>query len=100
MKGHCNEVKPMTVRQPRYSKEEFARRGDEIYEAQVRQQVEDGNHGKIVAIDIETGAFEIDASEIAACDRLEARHPDAQTWIVRIGSRHVRRFGGRTKKSA
>jgi hypothetical protein len=29
-------------------------------------------HGKIVAIDIETGDFEIDASEIAACDRLEA----------------------------
>jgi len=28
----------MTVRQPRYSKEEFARRGDEIYESQVRPQ--------------------------------------------------------------
>ncbi|MGV0023396.1 hypothetical protein [Phormidesmis priestleyi] len=39
----------MTVRQPRYSKEEFARRGDEIYETQVRPQVEEGNHGKIVA---------------------------------------------------
>jgi len=37
----------MTVRQPRYSKEEFARRGDEIYEAQVRQQVEDGNMAKL-----------------------------------------------------
>lgn len=46
-------------RQPRYSKEEFAQRGDEIYETQVRSQVEDGNHGKIVAIDIETGAFEL-----------------------------------------
>jgi hypothetical protein len=49
----------MTVRPPRYSKEEFARRGDEIYESQVRPQVEEGNHGKIVAINIETGAFEI-----------------------------------------
>jgi hypothetical protein len=29
----------MTVHQPRYSKEEFARRGDEIYESQVRSQV-------------------------------------------------------------
>jgi hypothetical protein len=47
----------MVVRQPRYSKEEFARRGDEIYETQVRSQVEEGNHGKIVAIDIETGAL-------------------------------------------
>ncbi|PAX53071.1 hypothetical protein [Brunnivagina elsteri] len=90
----------MTIQQPRYSKEEFAQRGDEIYETQVRSQVETDNHGKIVAIDLETGAFEVDASEIAACDRLEARHPDAQIWIVRIGSRHVRRFGGRSRKSA
>ncbi len=52
-----------------------------------------------MAIDIETRAFEVDASEIAACDRLEARYPDAQIWIVRIGSSHVRRFGRRTKKA-
>ncbi len=90
----------MTVRQPRYSKEEFARRGDEIYESQVHPQVAKGNHGKIVAIDIETGDFEVDKSEIAACERLEARRPDAQIWIMRIGSRHVRRFGGRTKRTA
>ncbi|MEQ8538650.1 MAG: hypothetical protein RIB93_14535 [Coleofasciculus sp. D1-CHI-01] len=90
----------MVVRQPRYSKEEFARRGDKIYETQVRPQVEAGNHGKIVAIDLETGDFEVDSSEIAACDRLEARHPNAQIWIVRIGSRYVRRFGGRGKRTA
>jgi hypothetical protein len=37
-------------RKPRYSKEEFARRGDEIYQSQIRSQVEEGNDGKIVAI--------------------------------------------------
>ena len=65
----------------------------------MRHQVEEGNHGKIVAIDIETGDFEVDQSEIAACDRLEARHPNAQIWIVRIGSRHVRRFGDRSRRT-
>jgi hypothetical protein len=50
------------------------------------------------AKDLETGAFEIDASEIVACARLEAHHPDAQIWIVRVGSRYVRRFGGRTDR--
>ncbi len=89
----------MAVRQPKYSKEEFAQRGDEIYESQIRSQVEAAERGKIVAIDIDTGAFEVDASEIAACDRLEAHHPDAQIWIVRIGSRHVRRFGGRVNRT-
>ncbi len=71
----------------------------ECQETQVRSQVEQGNHGKIVAIALETGDFEIDASEIAACDRLEARRPDAQIWMVPIGSRQVRRFGGRTKRA-
>ncbi len=41
----------MTVQQLRYSKEEVARRGNEIYESQVRSHVEEGSHGKIVAID-------------------------------------------------
>ncbi len=82
----------MTVKQPRYSKEEFARYGDEIYQTRIRPLVEANNHGKIVAMDIETGAFELDDSEIAACDRLEASHPDAQIWIVRIGSGYVRRY--------
>ena len=49
----------MGVRQPRYSKEEFAQRGDLIYQTQIRPQVEAGNHGTIVAIDIETGDFEL-----------------------------------------
>ena len=89
----------MAVRQPRYSKEEFAQRGDLIYQTQIRPQVETSNQGKIVAIDLETGDFEIDALEIAACNRLEARNPDAQIWIVRVGSRHVRRFSGQTKRA-
>ena len=88
----------MAVRQPRYSKEEFAQRGDLIYQTQIRPQVETGTHGNIGAIDLESGDFEVDAREIAACNRLESRHPDAQIWIVRVGSRHVRRFGGRTKR--
>ena len=62
----------MAVRQPRYRNDEFAQRGDALYETEVRAQVEAGNHGKIVAIDLETGAFEVDASEMKACDRLKS----------------------------
>jgi hypothetical protein len=60
----------MAIRQPRYSKEEFAKQGDAIYESQVRAQVEAGNHSKIVAINIETGAFEVADDTIAATDSL------------------------------
>lgn len=88
----------MAVRQPRYPKEEYARRGNEIYESQVRSQVEEGNHGKIVAIDIETGAFEIADDLLAASKQLLARVPDPQTWFVRIGHPAVDHFGARSLK--
>jgi len=84
------------TKQPRYSKEEFARRGNETYERQIRPQVEDGNKGKIVAIDIETGMFEVAEDTLTASDHLLARCPDAQTWFVRIGHRALHRFGPRS----
>jgi hypothetical protein len=83
----------MTVEKLKYSKEEFARRGNEIYETQIRFQVEEGNHGKIVAIDIETGAFELAKDTMTASDKLLERYPDAQIWRVRIGHKGVHRFG-------
>lgn len=83
----------MRTRQPRLSKEEHARRGTALYEQQVRPQVEAGNRGKIVAIDVETGAFEVDEDTLTASQRLLARYPDAQIWCVRIGHRGVHRFG-------
>jgi hypothetical protein len=86
----------MAVRQPRYSKQEFARRGHEIYDSQVRPQVEEGNRGKIVAIDIETGAFEVADDSLTAAKQLLIRFPDAQILGIRIGHRAVHRFGFRS----
>jgi len=68
----------MTVRQPRYSKEEFARHGNEIYESQVRaalqmlqgSQVENGNYGKIVAIDNQATPPQADGVWKQICSRI------------------------------
>lgn len=86
----------MAIIGPRYSKEEFARRGDAIYERDIRPSLNASSEGKFVAIDVETGAHEMDADELTVTDRLLARIPDAQVWLVRVGSRHVRRFGPRS----
>ena len=83
----------MGVRQPHYSKEEFARRGQAIYEKRVRPQVEKGNTGRVVAIDVETEEFEVADDPITASDRLFGRFPAAQPWLVRIGHRALYRFG-------
>ena len=77
--------------QPRYGKEEFAQRGDRWYE-QLHAQIAPGNRGKIVAIDIETGKYEVAEDTVMASDRLLGRIPDAQIWFVRIGHRAVHRL--------
>lgn len=78
---------------PKYDKDEFARRGEELFEKEIRAKVVSEDPRKVVLIDIETGDFEVDFDEMAASARLRARHPDAQVWMRRVGSRVSRRFG-------
>ena len=88
----------MSAPRPRYSKEEFARRGDEIYDRDISPHVGPDDEGKFVVIDIETGAYEIDQDELAASDRLLARRLDAQIWTRRVGSRYARRLLRRLRR--
>jgi hypothetical protein len=76
----------MAASQPRHSKEKLARRGDELYERDLRPDVEAGHAGKFIVIAIDTDA-------LLVSDRPLARHPDAQVWLRRIGARSARRFG-------
>jgi hypothetical protein len=41
----------VTVLHPRYRNEEFARRGDEIYERDIRPRLAPENEGKFIVID-------------------------------------------------
>jgi hypothetical protein len=88
----------MPIGKRRYSKEEFARRGDALYEKGIRSQLKDDDVGRFAAIDIESGMYEIDADELKAGNKLRKRIPDAQIWMVRIGSRSVHRIGGRQRQ--
>ena len=85
----------MTVLEPRYSKEECAQRGQTIYERDIRPHLGAGDDGKFVAIDIETGAYELDRDDYTATERLLSCHPHAQIWLLRVGQRTAYRLGGR-----
>ena len=83
----------MAATKRRYSKEEFARRGDALFEKKVRPNLKPEDEDKFVAIDIETGEFEIHANEMTAGDRLRKRIPDAQIWLVHATLGYLHRFG-------
>lgn len=85
----------MHIPKPLHSKEEFARRGDEIYDREISPRVRPADEGKFVVIDIGTGAYEVDQDELAASDRLLARRLNAQMWTRRVGFQCARRFGPR-----
>jgi len=86
----------MTPREARYQDEEFARRGQEIYEREVRPSLQPGDEGKFVAIDIESGSYEMDHDDYAATERLLARRPEAQIWLTQVGQRAAYRLGARS----
>ncbi len=79
----------------RRSAEEAGRLGDAIYNKRIRQMVEGTHHGKVVAIDLDTGEHAIGDTVLAATEPLLAQRPDADTWCVRVGYRTLRNFGGR-----
>jgi hypothetical protein len=58
----------------------------------VRPHLNAKDEGKLAAIDIESGSYEVDEDELVAGDKLRARLPEAQIWMVRVGSRVVRRM--------
>jgi hypothetical protein len=77
----------------RLTADEIVRRGEEIYQREIRAKVEATNKGKFLAIDIETGAYEIDEDDLAASKRLLARHPNVQIYGLRIGYPTAYRIG-------
>jgi hypothetical protein len=85
----------MTVSRALYSAEEFSQRGQEIYERDIRPSLRQEDTDRFVAIDIESGSYEIDQDDFAATERLLARRPNAQIWLARVGQRAAYRIGGR-----
>lgn len=73
-----------------------AERGQALYDAQIRAQVEEEHRGKFLILDVNTGEYEIDAEDLAACHRLLARKPDAVLFGVRVGHRAAYRLGLRS----
>jgi hypothetical protein len=77
-----------------YSKEEFARRGDALVASKVRPHLTAADEDKFVAIDIETGEYELDKNEMKAAERLRKRVADPQISLVHVTLGYLHRFGG------
>jgi hypothetical protein len=91
VKAMTNANTPARQRRP---VADTARLGKEIYEKDIRHLVEADHQGEVVAIDIDSGGYALGENAIAASERLRARHPEAEVWLMRVGHRTLYRFGG------
>ena len=86
-----------TAANARRPREETARLGKELYERDIRRQVEADHHGQIVAIDVDSGSWAVADGEVIAVDRLREIRPNAVNVLCeRVGYRALRSFGARS----
>ena len=80
---------------PRLSAEEAGRLGSEIYERDIKAQVEADHDGEVVAIDLDSGDWAISESVMAASDLLRDKRPAANdVFFERVGYHAVVSLGG------
>ena len=88
-------------RLPTIPSEEIARRGDAIYERDIRPQVEPEHDGEFVAIDVDSESWALGEELLDASDRLRTKRPEAvNVWLLCVGRRYVARMGWRSFQGA
>jgi len=73
---------------------ELARLGTEII-SQVELMLAPEEEGKFVAVDVDTGDYEVDKDDSAAVMRLRSRHTAANLWLGRVGQPTAYKMGFR-----
>ena len=76
------------------SSEDAATIGRAIYQEKIRDTLGPERRGKIVAIDVHSGDYEIADKGVDATVGLLARQPDAFIWRERVGFNAVHSMGG------
>lgn len=77
---------------PRFTNEEIARKGEEIYASRLRERLEKEHKGQVVIIDVESGEYEIGHDSLAANKWALAKHPRAALYGIRVGFPFVESF--------
>ena len=76
-----------------YTTEEVGRRGQALYDEEIRDKAEAEHHGRFLVLDITTGEYEIDDTDLIASKRAITKNPDAVLYGVRVGYPAAYRLG-------
>lgn len=83
----------MTATQAQLTPDEVVARGKALYEQNIRAQVEEGNVGRLLMVDVTTGNWVLGEDRIEMARRLRARNPQAQNYGMRVGYPTAEKIG-------
>lgn len=75
------------------TKDEIARRGREIYERDIRAEVERKHDGEFLVVDVATGDYAVGEDDEEVFDRAEAKNPEGLFYLMRVGRPAAHRIG-------
>jgi hypothetical protein len=73
---------------------EFCDRGEDYYRTNLMALVESEYRGKFLALDADSGDYQIEEQELRAIEKLLARHPGTKAYVLRIGYPAAHSFCG------
>ena len=79
---------------------ELGRKGEELYERELRDRLEPNHVGEFVVMNVETGEYELDADRLAAGQRAMARFPAHTRYMKRVGYDAAGSIGGPMRRTA
>lgn len=83
----------MEIAVPRRSLSELVALGNAVFECKIRPTLRPEDDDKFVAIDVDTGDYEIGESEFDVVDRVKERRPGAEVLLLNAGFGATCRFG-------
>jgi hypothetical protein len=70
-------------------------RGHALYEREILPKLDPDACGRFLALDVDTGDYEVDRDDLAALKRVRHRRPQARLYLLRVGSPAAYRIDAR-----
>ena len=68
-----------------HAPDEIVKLGQDLYDREIRRQVEANNNGKMLAIDVNSGAYALADDSLTAINELNDKKPQATIYVLRVG---------------
>jgi len=70
---------------PNINPAEIARKGEEIYQRELKAKFEKTHFGKYIAIEVDSGEYFLGENQIDVSSKAKKKFPDKITYLIKIG---------------